>query len=148
MKQKHARSNSFVYLLERTLRQSRTLLQREFNATGAGISIDQWLVLQQIAAEQGQSLGQIALMTAKDPAAVTRIVSLMARKKLVTKMTAKNDKRVIHVSITPSGKKALSGCTKGVEHFKKTAAKGLSQDELNLQKKVLDRLFENCGGKV
>lgn len=148
MKQKHARSNSFVYLLERTLRQSRTLLQREFNATGAGISIDQWLVLQQIAAEQGQSLGQIALMTAKDPAAVTRIVSLMARKKLVTKMIAKNDKRVIHVSITPSGKKALNGCTKGVEHFKKTAAKGLSQEELNLQKKVLDRLFENCGGKV
>lgn len=148
MKQKHARSNSFVYLLERTLRQSRTLLQREFNATGAGISIDQWLVLQQIAAEQGQSLGQIALMTAKDPAAVTRIVSLMARKKLVTKIIAKNDKRVIHVSITPSGKKALNGCKKGVEHFKKTAAKGLSQEELNLQKKVLDRLFENCGGKV
>jgi DNA-binding MarR family transcriptional regulator len=148
MKQKHARSNSFVYLLERTLRQSRSLLQREFNSTDAGISVDQWLVLQQIAAAPGQSLSRVAQMTAKDPATVTRIVALMARKKLVTKLPAKNDKRVMHVSITALGKKALNGCTKGVEQFRKTAAKGLSQEELNLQKKVLDKLFENCGGEV
>jgi DNA-binding MarR family transcriptional regulator len=145
---KHARSNSFVYLLERTLRQSRALLQQELSASGNPITVDQWLVLQQVSAANDQNLKEVSAMTAKDPATVTRIVALLEKKKLVSKRADKTDKRSIIISVTPAGKKLLQECARNVDRFRKAAGKGLTQDELNLLRGVMDKLFENCGGRL
>ena len=50
------------------------------------------------------------------------------------------------VTATAAGKKVVSQCAAAVERFRKKASKGLTQEDLNLQKTVLDKLFENCGG--
>lgn len=146
MNAKHSRSNSLIFLLERTLRQCRKALQDELRAAGSGLSVDQWLLLQQVAVKT-QHQHELAAMTAKDPASVTRMLNLLAKKKLITRSTDKNDKRSILVTATTAGKKVVSQCEIAVERFRKTAGKGLTQEELNLQKTVLDKLFENCGGK-
>lgn len=148
MKPNHARSNSLIHLLERTLRQSRQALHAEFKKNKLRISVDQWLILQQVSVSPGQNQQEIARLSAKDPASVTRILALMEKKKWVSRSVSKNDKRSIRVSVTAEGKRVLLQCTKGVEKFRLYAAKGISQDELNIQKIVLDKLFENCGGRV
>lgn len=148
MKKKHARSNSLVYLLERTLRQTRMLLQKAFDEGKLKISVDQWIVLSQIAQKTNQYQRQIAEMVAKDPASITRILDLLEKQKLVKRNTDKDDLRNSIVSITPSGKKMLKACSDKVVRFKKVAGKGLSQDDLNNLKTVLDKLFENSGGKL
>ncbi len=148
MTKKHNRSNSLVYLLERTLRQARHALQAEFRNDRLGISIDQWLILQEVAAAPGSNQQQLARSCAKDPASVTRILGLLQKKKWITRAPGKNDKRTLSVSITPPGKKTLHDCSRCVERFRKTAGKGLEQSDLNLLKTVLDKLFENSGGKI
>ncbi len=148
MTKKHNRSNSLVYLLERTLRQARHALQGEFKKENLRISIDQWLILQEVAIAPGSNQQQLARSCAKDPASVTRILALLQKKKWITRAPGKTDKRTLAVSITPPGKKTLHDCARCVERFRKTAGKGLEQSELNLLKAVLDKLFENSGGRV
>lgn len=146
MKTNHSRSNSLIWLLERTLRQSRQALLAEFKKNKVRISIDQWLILQQISITPMQNQQEIARLSAKDPASVTRILMLMEKKKWVIRTADKNDKRSIKVSLTTEGKRVLQQCAKSVDKFRLYASKGISQDELNVQKTVLDKLFANCGG--
>jgi DNA-binding MarR family transcriptional regulator len=148
MEKKYSRSNSLVYLLERTHRQAKQLLQSEFNSAGLKISVDQWTVLSRIAERPGQNHRQLADATAKDPASITRILSLLLKQKLVKKTPDKKDQRSLLVEITPAGKAVLAGCVKKTETFRKTAGKGLTQEDLNHLKKLLDMLYENSGGKL
>jgi MarR family transcriptional regulator for hemolysin len=148
MKKDHARSYSLVYLLERTLRQTKILLQSAFDESGLKISVDQWIVLTQVQKIPGQNQKQVAEMVAKDPSSITRILELLENQKLVKRIADKNDQRSLLVSITPSGKKVLQSCEEKVVQFRKIAGKGLSQDDLNHLKTILDNLFENSGGKL
>lgn len=148
MEKKHSRSNSLVYLLERTQRQAKQLLQREFDSAQLNISVDQWIVLARVAEHPSQNHKQLADSTAKDPASITRILSLLLKLKLVKKTPDKKDQRSLLVDITPAGKAILTGCAKKTEVFRKLAGKGLSQDDLNQLKKLLDTLYENSGGKL
>ena len=148
MKKMHSRSHSIIYLLERTLRQTRLLLQHSFDEGKLKISVDQWIVLAQISQGAAQNQRQISEMTAKDPASITRILELLEKQKLIKRIADKNDKRSSIVAITPNGKKMLSDCTKKVARFKTVAGKGISQNELNDIQVTLDKLFENSGGKL
>ncbi|CAN5321812.1 hypothetical protein BH09BAC5_BH09BAC5_25800 [soil metagenome] len=148
MTQKHSRSNSLVYLLERTHRQAKLLLQHEFEAAGLTISVDQWIVLNRVAEISGQNQKQIADATAKDPASITRIIRLLLQQKLVTKTASKNDQRSILIFISPTGKRMLEISTKRAKNFKSIAGKGMSQEELNALRTLLDKIFENAGGKL
>lgn len=148
MEKKHSRSNSLVYLLERTHRQAKLSLQREFDAAGLKISVDQWIVLARIAERPNQNHKQLADSTAKDPASITRILSLLIKQKLAKKSPDKKDSRSLLVEITPAGKTMLAGCAKQTEAFRKTAGKGLTQEDLNHLRKLLDMLYENSGGRL
>ena len=145
MKKKHSRSNSLVYTLERTNRQVKLCLQQQF---GRGITVDQWIVLSEIAAKPGQNNRMLAESTAKDPASITRIIALLVKKKLVKKAPGKNDKRSALAVITPAGKKVLESCALHTDNFRKITGKGLSQPDLNQLRHLLDLLFENSGGRL
>jgi MarR family transcriptional regulator, transcriptional regulator for hemolysin len=144
MTKTHARSNSLIYMLERTLRQVRHALQSEFVKDEIPITIDQWLLLQQIAIQPGISQQQLAVVTDKDPASVTRSVTLLLKRKLVARVQSKQDARAYTLTVTDAGKKVLTTCHRSVARFRTKATKGISQDSLNMQKRILEILAENC----
>jgi MarR family transcriptional regulator for hemolysin len=148
MKKTHSRSNSIIYLIERTLRQTRMLLQHAFDESNLKISVDQWIVLTQISQGEGQNQRHVADMTAKDPASITRILELLEKQKLVKRISDKADKRSSLVAVTPTGKKMLQNCGKKVERFKKVAGKGIAPKDFSEMKSTLDKLFENSGGRL
>lgn len=146
MEKGHTRSYSLIYLLERTLRLTRMSLQAAFNKADLKISVDQWIVLSQVAKTLDQNQKIIAKCVAKDPASITRIVLLLENRKLIKRTVDKKDKRNLLVNVSPIGEKLLNACTTEVELFKKNAVKSLAQDDLNNLKIMLDNLFQNCGG--
>ncbi len=147
MEKGHTRSYSLIYLLERTLRQTRMSLQAAFNKADLKISVDQWIVLTQVAKTLDQNQNVIAKCVAKDPASITRIVLLLENRKLIKRTVNKKDKRNVLVNVSTIGEKLLNACATEVDLFKKNAVKSLAQDDLNNLKTMLDNLFENCGGK-
>ncbi|HTL82916.1 MAG TPA: MarR family transcriptional regulator [Bacteroidia bacterium] len=144
---KNNRSGSFIYLLERTLRQSKSVFQEMLNAKKADITVDQWIVMEEISRKNEVSQSELAKLSAKDPASITRILALLEEKKLVQRTASASDKRKIQVRLTSKGKATLARCAKCVDQFREVAGKNITQAELNHQREILNKFYENCGGK-
>jgi len=142
------RSGSVVFLLDRTLRQLRFSLQQHFSEHDVELSVDQWIVLNEANASGMISQKLLSDRVAKDPASVTRIVHGLVKSKFITRVTNEKDQRISLLRVTPSGKKELSKSIVAVQQYRKTALKGISKEELNPVKTLLDKLFENSGGKL
>jgi DNA-binding MarR family transcriptional regulator len=142
------RSGSVVFLLDRTLRQLRFSLQQHFNEGKVNLSVDQWIVLNEAMASGMISQKALADKVSKDPASVTRIVHDLVKAKLITRTASEKDQRVSLLKVTPQGKKELSKSEHAVQQYRKAALKGISKEELGPVKTLLDKLFENTGGKL
>ncbi len=142
------RSGSVVFLLDRTLRQLRFSLQQHFNEKDVNLSVDQWIVLNEALSSGMISQKLLADRVAKDPASVTRIVHDLVKSKLIQRVVSEKDHRISLLKVTPQGKKELSKSQIAVQNYRKTALKGISKEELNPVKAVLDKLFENTGGRL
>jgi MarR family transcriptional regulator for hemolysin len=142
------RSGSVVFLLDRTLRQLRFSLQQHFTEKDVNLSVDQWIVLNEALASGMISQKLLADRVAKDPASVTRIVHDLVKSKLIQRVESEKDHRISLLKVTPQGKKELSKSQVAVTNYRKTALKGISKEELAPVKALLDKLFENTGGRL
>jgi DNA-binding MarR family transcriptional regulator len=142
------RSGSVLFLLDRTLRQLRFSLQQHFNEKNVALSVDQYLVLNEAHSSGMISQKMLSDRVAKDPASVTRIVHDLVKSKMITRVTSQKDQRISLLKVTPQGKKELSKSQIAVQSYRKSALKGISQQELDPIKGLLDKLFENSGGKL
>lgn len=142
------RSGSVVFLLDRTLRQLRFSLQQHFNEKEVNLSVDQWIVLNEANDSGMVSQKLLSDRVAKDPASVTRIVHGLVESKLIVRVVSEKDQRVSLLKVTPAGKKELVKSQQAVMLYRKAALKGISKEELGPVKTLLDKLFENTGGKL
>lgn len=134
--------NILYYLVEKTNKVVRRYSQEKFYQAGLNITIDQWLVMKKI--NDSQQISQVELAEAlfKDTASITRILSLLIKKKLVKKDVAE-DKRAYHLSLTPGGKDFIDKAIKVVNDLRKQGIKGMSDSEVNNLKKSLQKMIDN-----
>lgn len=142
------RSGSVVFLLDRTLRQLRHALQQHFNAHDVKLSVDQWIVLNEAVNAGMISQKTLADRIAKDPASVTRIVHDLEKSKLIARVKHESDQRIALLKVTQAGRKEITRSQLAVKAYRNTALKGISKEELVPVKALLDKLFENTGGKL
>lgn len=142
------RSGSLIYLLDRSVRQLRYSLQRHFDKNGITLTVDQWVVLSEAALSGMISQRQLANRVAKDPASVTRIVHGLVKLKLIIRVKTESDQRVALLKVTPQGRKEIQRSLMAVKAYRAEAMKGISKTELLPVKALLDKLFENAGGKL
>lgn len=142
------RSGSVVFLLDRTLRQLRFFLQLHFNENKVKLSVDQWIILNEAQNSSTVSHKQLADRVAKDPASVTRIVTDLEKLKFITRTQSENDQRISLLKVTAAGVKELRKSETAVQTYRKAALKGITKEELAPVKVLLDKLFENTGGKL
>ena len=74
---------NYGFLIERTGKKLKQSLQRIFNDIDADITVDQWVILYELHEHGSLSQNQIGENTYKDAPTVTRIIDLLAKKKLV-----------------------------------------------------------------
>ena len=142
------RSGSVVFLLDRTLRQLRHSLQQHFQEKGVKLSVDQWIVLNEANNSGMVSQKVLSDRVAKDPASITRIVHDLEKNKLISRVKSDEDNRVALLKITALGRKEISRSQSAVNAYRMAVLKGISKDELNPVKSLLDKLFENAGGSL
>ena len=84
------------------------LLKRElagvFKSNGFDVTPEQWAVLSRLAEKDGLSQNDIAHITFKDNANITRIVDKLQRKGLLERKAHPSDRRTWLLYITPGGK--------------------------------------------
>jgi DNA-binding MarR family transcriptional regulator len=131
------------FLVEQTARQIRGFGQRHLDALGAGITVDQWILLK-IIQEKGQiSQVEMAQMAQKDTASVTRILDLLQKKGLIQRMDDDFDRRKYMVSLTPSGEEFVARILPVINQIRAKIVEGISKEEILSLKNVLDKIRRN-----
>jgi DNA-binding MarR family transcriptional regulator len=109
----------------------------------AGITADQWVILDLIFQEPGLGQFEIAEKTSKDPPTVTRILDLLVRKRLVERTADPSDRRKYIISLTAAGKETVKRLYPKVQRFRVQHFDGLSDKDMYHLLRILKQINQN-----
>lgn len=132
------------YSIDKAIRTYRQFAQQQLKQAGFSMTVDQWLVIKCILQNPDISQQEIAERVFKDNASVTRIISLLVREKYLSRKIMKSNRRRTVLQVTDLGKKTIASIDKIVLSNRKTALSGISTEEIEISKKVMDQIAENC----
>ncbi|HRD82000.1 MAG TPA: MarR family transcriptional regulator [Saprospiraceae bacterium] len=135
------------FVLERTARRMKQFVQEHLTQAGAGITVDQWLILQELDRQDGQSQLDIAKATYKDPPTMTRILDILVEKGLVHRAHDPADRRRFNILLTPAGRSKIEEVLPLVRAARREAWGGLSEPEMAELTRMLDAVFQHLQGQ-
>lgn len=135
----------YVYLLERTIREIKRDFNRRLKATYPDLSItsDQWVILKRISEREALNQREVAAVTGKDPASITRTLDLLAKKAWVERQEIANDRRAYQVVLTDEGKDLVERLTPLAKETREAGLNGIAAEEFEQFKLTLNKIFEN-----
>jgi DNA-binding MarR family transcriptional regulator len=134
---------NYGFLLERTSKKLKQTLQRTFNDIGAGITVDQWVILYELHIHGSLSQNQLGENTYKDAPTVTRIIDLLAKKGLVRRNSSDVDRRKYFIDLTKKGNKTIEELLPTVIEFRKKGWRGLRKADLAELSHILNSVYDN-----
>ncbi|WPO89832.1 MarR family winged helix-turn-helix transcriptional regulator [Chryseobacterium sp. HR92] len=137
--------NSIIfYNIDKAIRAYRNYAQRQLKTHGYTITIDQWLIIKAILENPGITQNEIGDLVFKDNASVTRIIDLMVKSEYIARHVHPEDRRKTNLEVTDSGVKVIREVQNIVEKNRKTALKGIKNEELEVMYSALLKISENC----
>lgn len=124
-------NKNIVFELERTLHNINSQTLALFRKRKFPVSKEQWSVLERISKEEGSNQKDIAKDTFKDPAALTRMLDLLAKKGFVQRKASKNDRRTFDVHLTVEGSRLVTRMSLTLDNFHSTIEKPLTISDKN-----------------
>ncbi len=131
------------FLLERTSKLMKKQAQRLLKQAAVGVTVDQWVILQELAHENGLSQYELAQRTVKDAPTVTRIIDLLCEKKLLERRPDVEDRRRFRIFLTRAGRKKYEQIYPLIRSFRENAFRGLSANERKVLTEFMHRIKEN-----
>ena len=131
------------FVIERTAKRMKQACQQYLTQAGIDLTVDQWVILQELNQLDGQGQNELARKTFKDAPTVTRIIDLLCQKGLTKRIVAPDDRRKFHIFLTQEGKSTIAEVLPAVRQFRLQAYQNLSDDELHTLTDLLDRIFDS-----
>lgn len=132
------------YTIEEAIKTYRKFAQKRINDQGLAITIDQWLILNCLDLNKGILQNELAEMTFKDVASVTRMIDLLVRKDYLIRSRHSEDKRKSVLEITDKGRVIIEKVSLIVNQNRRIALNGLTKDRVDLLQSSLRQIIENC----
>ncbi len=118
-------------------------LSKLMKAAELPITPEQFGLMTHLWKQDGLSQQELAVLTARDRANVTRIIDILERELIVERKDDINDRRVFKIFLTKKGKD-LETCTAEIaKQAIKEATQGISKAEIDICMKVLRQTIEN-----
>jgi len=137
-------TGTVLYSIEQAIKEYRKVSQKNITKIVKDITIDQCLVLIILNKDEKISQNELANLIFKDNASITRMIELMVKKDYLNRTIHKEDRRKFNLEITEKGKKTIELINPIVQVNRQTALYGLSQEEINLLDKTLNKIITNC----
>lgn len=135
------------FALERTAKRMKQYFQQVLAEADTGVTVDQWVILQQLERHDGRSQHELAVATFKDPPTVTRIIDLLCAKGLTRRVSDPDDRRRYRIHLTTRGRRRIGEILPLVRDFRRQAWRGLADDTVDQLVDTLDRIFDNLNGE-
>ena len=107
------------------------------------LSIAMWRVLLTLASAGAQRLVDLSDQTSVEVSTLSRLVSKLAQRGLVTRARAENSNREVTIALTGKGNALVSELIPIARDLEQTAISHLSSSELVALKKTLRRIYQN-----
>lgn len=132
------------YTMDKSIRTYRIYAQKQLRMKGYKITIDQWLIIRCILENPHITQQEMGEIVFKDNASVTRMIELLVKSGYIIRKPHGSDRRRVLLTVTPQGKKIIEDMHQVVIQNRQVALAGISQEEIMLVNKVLNRVIENC----
>ena len=109
-----------------------------------GISISQCHILDVLAEEGDLTMQQLAKRMFKSVSTMTRVVSQRVRRGYVKRRKDPEDRRVVHVSITPQGKAVVAAINRDLIETQKAILQAIPSDQWAGAFKLLEALAQGA----
>jgi len=136
-------SNPSFFKLDATLKKIRNYWQKSFDALQKDITVDQWLLVENLYKHKRITHNELARLTSKDITTVSRIIELLVKKELVERQGSTDDRRKVFVQLTPAGVNKYKDVRPLVLEMRKTGWKNLSEEDYNELTRILDVIYSN-----
>ncbi len=114
-----------------------------FAENNIGLTKAQWLLLKRLKEVNGESQHNLAFITNRDKASLTRLLTTMEKKNLVARIPSESDHRINRIYITAFGEKILKQAMPIVKEMIEEMQNGITEEERILTIKVLKKLMNN-----
>lgn len=131
------------YIIEQTARRLKRSFQQTLSAVDAGITADQWVLLDLVQRTPGLSQNEIADATAKDRPTVTRIIDRLEEKQLVRRQADDDDRRKFGIYATKDGTKLVGRLLPMVKEFRLAHFDGLDDQDMHNFLRIMDKINDN-----
>ncbi|MDR0911073.1 MAG: MarR family transcriptional regulator [Methanobrevibacter sp.] len=132
--------NSISLLFPKIMVLLRKKIQKKLNKTD--LLWDQWIVLSQVSRHEGTNQKNIAKISLKNEASLTRTINFLEKRNLVKRELSKKDKREFLIYLTDDGRKTVEECEKIMNNVQKEIDGIFQPDDLAAFHKLLIELFK------
>lgn len=136
-------SNPSFFKLDATLKKIRNYWQKSFDALNKDITVDQWLLVENLYKHKRITHNELARLTSKDITTVSRIIELLVKKELVERQGSTDDRRKVFIQLTPAGVNKYKDVRPLVLEMRKTGWKNLTEADYSELTRILDVIYSN-----
>ena len=112
------------------------------------LSIAMWRVLAALSNNGEQRQIDLAAMTSIDASTLSRLVTRLVRRGLVSRSRSQRSSREVVVGLTPKGRALVRRLIPVAKDLERTAIAGLSGRELAVVKRALRQMYKNMAGDI
>ncbi|RFZ90436.1 MarR family transcriptional regulator [Mucilaginibacter conchicola] len=132
------------YSLDKAIRTYRQYAHQQLTAQGFDVTVDQWLVLKALNDNPDMPQQQIAEMTFKDYASLTRMIELLVKKQYLSRTIHPQDRRRFTLTLTQNAHEVLNRMQKVIVANRKHALQGISEAQIKAMHETLGQIIQNC----
>lgn len=130
-------------MIEVTSKKIKQRLQQRFSDENIEITVDQWVILDQLKKNDGISQMTLADRIFKDAPTVTRIVDLLCNKNMIERKNDPKDRRRFNLYLCNSGHKVLNKAQPIVLQSRKLGWKDLNESDYQHLVRILTAINRN-----
>ncbi|MEC5147053.1 MarR family winged helix-turn-helix transcriptional regulator [Chitinophaga sp. 212800010-3] len=136
-------SNPSFFKLDATLKKLRNYWQKTFDAQQKDITVDQWLLVENLYKHKKTTHNELARNTSKDITTISRIIELLVKKQLVKREADVHDRRKVYLQLTPAGVEKYKDVKALVYEMRKIGWKSLTEADYAELTRILDTIYAN-----
>lgn len=135
--------NTMMPWIGKTMKVIDYFIMDQFAQNGVELTKVQWLLLKRLKGLNGEIQHNLAFLTNRDKASLTRLLTTMEKKNLVARIPSETDHRANKIFITANGEKILKKAEPVLKNMVKEMQANISEEESVLVIQTLKKLINN-----
>ncbi len=140
-------TKNFGAFIDRTGKAIRHKYLKVFKEIDVNITTEQWVLLDSLYQNNGQSQNDLAAQSFKNAPTVSRIIDLLCEKGLTERQRFENDRRRYKIYLTLEGKALVEKTYPAVLDLRRQGWDGLSDEDYENFLRIINKIFDNFNGE-